>query len=487
MHEFGHCLQQLLTGEQYRDISGLNGLGHDTVEFTGQVLEQWCFSKEFLIWMSSHYQTGEPIPADVMDRLMTVIRTQTSWTTANLLLIMLFDFEVHRTYGDERSAQEVFDALNTEVGHLQWPESVRPFNSGEFIASSYAARVYSYKWSGVLASTAFEQFVSNGVFDPVTGRAFREAFFTHGDSRSLMKSLEAFLGAPYAGRLIAPPNTGDLPQADSTTDPSAPLISQLNTSQQLMIRLNDAVPRASEVATQYLNYWFKRTFPALAGNVTVEDLHKLDGTLSPQMHKAVTDHALSAPDAASRTAMAESVRPGVYSLSRIPEGWGFSVPVPRAVALTQHDNADNSGGAVLYRLGNPLEGYGNLTALKDSLNEDGDAQDEVNTAPLEENFLARLVTDLRAEQKTTVSNVLLDGPGEGEEVTAWVSRMEAAADVGDKLDLADAMDERELRLKQKKLDDWLRGNPFITGGDRVAWWKAVQDLQKTVANTPLPG
>lgn len=412
----------------------------------------------------------------------------------------------------------------------------------------------------------------------------------------------------------------NLLQAGSATDPSAPLISQLNTSQQQMIRLNDAVPRSSQVAKQHLDYWFTRAFPTLAGTVTVKeilvcrlqeeaipqsertadgpafkrrvtdtvpldtlfwravagqfsareffdelgninivtnkddftdmpaalnsrdakeeikrllnstpasyerlltralddfwdkpadfsqgrnvgdwlahefatqlraqaDLHRLDAKLSLPMHKAVTEHALAAPDAASRAELAERVRPGVYSLSITPEGWGFSVPVSGAIALTQHDNVDYPGAAVLYGPGNPLETYEDLTALKTSLAADDNAQDKVDTAPMAEHFLSRLVTDLRATQKAAMSDALLGGPAEAEPLPTWVARMDVAVNVRDQVDLAGAMDERELRLNRKKLNDWLHSNPNVTGGDRVAWWKAVQDLQKTMVDTPPP-
>ncbi|MBT2296711.1 dermonecrotic toxin domain-containing protein [Pseudomonas fluorescens] len=217
------------------------------------------------------------------------------------------------------------------------------------------------------------------------------------------------------------------------------------------------------------------------------DLHRLDGMLSLPMHKALTDLGLSAQDAASRAKLAERFRPGVYSLSITPEGWGFEVPIPYAVALTQHDNPDNPACAVLYSPGAPLETYADLSALKSSLAKDDNAQDKVNTAPIAERFLARLVTQLRAEQKTAMSNVLLGGPARGEKLSNWVARLDAAANLRDGLDLAGAMDEREWRLNQKKLDDWLRANPNVTGSERVAWWRALQDLQQAMEDkTPPP-
>ncbi|WP_260959513.1 dermonecrotic toxin domain-containing protein [Pseudomonas citri] len=217
------------------------------------------------------------------------------------------------------------------------------------------------------------------------------------------------------------------------------------------------------------------------------DLHRLDGTLGQPLHKAATEHALSAPDAASRARLAARDRPGIFSLSVTPEGWWSSVPMPGAVVLTQRDNADDPDGTMLYRPGNPLEAYADLRALKTNLTSDeNNARDEVNTASLDEDFLARLVADLRLVQKTAVGDALLDGPGEGEAINAWMTRVDDAASLRDRLDLAGAMDERALRLYQKKLDDWLHGNPNVTGSDRVAWWRAVQALQAALEDTPQP-
>ena len=412
----------------------------------------------------------------------------------------------------------------------------------------------------------------------------------------------------------------DLPLADSAALADAPLVSQLKASQQHMIRLNNAIPRPSNVLRQHLDYWFRRTFPALAGTMTVHelsvrtlreetipaaqrtaygpatrrtvtdilfletlllqavagridphavlrdmdnieivtcrdstttapaalnehavkteiqrlisttpalyerlliraldecwnkpadfsqarnvsdwladelarqlkaqaDLHRLDTTLSPQMHKALTDYALSAPDAASRAGMAERVRPGVYSLSFTPRGWGFAVPISATVALTRHDNTNDPGGAVLYCPGRPLEVYDDLAALKANLQQEGNAEDEVSTTPITESFLTRLVADLRTTQKTAISRVVSNGPAAGEELAAWVNRLDAAADIGARLDLANAMDERELRLNLKKLNEWLHGNPHVTGGDRLAWWRATQALHDSLLDTPPP-
>ncbi len=194
LHEFGHCLQHLLTAAPYRVISGIGQLSHDTSEFVSQVLEQFCFNQSFLVWLSGHFQTGQPLPEEIANRLNQFVQTQTSWETATVLLTGLVDFELHRTYGDGRTPHEVFTGVNAEIGLLQWPDDVRPVNSFEQLVGDYGARTYSYKWSGVLATQAFERFVRDGLFNPSTGKAFRDAFITPGDIRPLTESLALFLG-----------------------------------------------------------------------------------------------------------------------------------------------------------------------------------------------------------------------------------------------------------------------------------------------------
>ena len=115
----------------------------------------------------------------------------------------LFDFELHRCHGDGRSVQQVFEDVQQEVSHLQLPSYSRFANSFDYMVTGYGASVYAYKWSGVLASEAFKRFQQDWVFNAQTGKAFREVFFSPGDSHSLLTALETFLGRPIADDLFA--------------------------------------------------------------------------------------------------------------------------------------------------------------------------------------------------------------------------------------------------------------------------------------------
>ncbi|SEO67579.1 M3 family metallopeptidase [Pseudomonas sp. NFACC39-1] len=195
-HEFGHCLHHVLTRAEYRDVSGITELSRDTSEFAGMLLEQWCFTRQCLVRLSKHYQTGAAMPDDIADQLLTFANTQASWETAALLRNALFDMELHLTHGDGRTAQQVFDQVSAQVGHLPVWGSDRWPNGLDYMVTGYAARIYAYAWSKALAITVFQRFEQEGLFNGTTGRALRETIFGPGDSRPLAESVAAFTGRP---------------------------------------------------------------------------------------------------------------------------------------------------------------------------------------------------------------------------------------------------------------------------------------------------
>lgn len=201
-HEFGHCLQHVLTRSPHLWLSGISRLGRDSGEFAGQIFEQWCLSRDFLLWLAAHYQTGARLSSERIDAALSAIRTQTSWQTAQLLMSARFDFELHCSQGDGRSVQQIFEDIQQEFPQIQSPANCRFANSFDYMVTGYEASVYAYKWSGVLASQAFTRFQRDGVFNVQAGMAFREAFFSPGDSRSLLDSLGVFLEQPLDGGLL---------------------------------------------------------------------------------------------------------------------------------------------------------------------------------------------------------------------------------------------------------------------------------------------
>lgn len=201
-HEFGHCLHHILTRSPHYTLSGISQLGRDTSEFAGQLFERWCFSRTFLLWLAAHYQTGEGLTADQIDKALISIQTHSSWQTARLLMAGLFDFQLHRSQGDGRSVRQVFEDVQQEIPHLKLSSYSRLANSFDYMVTGYGASVYAYTWSDTLATEAFKRFERDWIFNVRTGKAFREAVFSPGDSRSLLSSLETFLERPLAEDLF---------------------------------------------------------------------------------------------------------------------------------------------------------------------------------------------------------------------------------------------------------------------------------------------
>ncbi|WP_431481678.1 M3 family metallopeptidase [Pseudomonas thivervalensis] len=192
-HEFGHCLHHVLTQAEYRDVSGITELSRDTAEFAGVLFEQWCFTKPCLLRVAKHHQTGEPLPDNIADQLLLYLNTQTSWDTALFLRDALFDMELHRSHDDGRTAQQVFDHVSVQIGHLPVSANERWPNGLDYLVTGYGAGIYAYAWSKELARNVFQKFERDGLFNPATGRALREMIFGPGDSRPLAESIQAFL------------------------------------------------------------------------------------------------------------------------------------------------------------------------------------------------------------------------------------------------------------------------------------------------------
>lgn len=195
-HEFGHCLQHILTRSPHHILSGISQMGRESAEFAGQFFERWCLSKAFLLWLAAHHQTGERLSETRVELALAAIQTQTSQATALLQMGALLDFELHRCHGDGRSVQQVFTGVQREAMQLQLPAYCRFANGFDYLVTGYEALVYAYLWSGKLAAQAFKRFEQQWVFNPATGRAFRETFFSSGDPGSLLTAVQRFLGHP---------------------------------------------------------------------------------------------------------------------------------------------------------------------------------------------------------------------------------------------------------------------------------------------------
>lgn len=194
-HEFGHGLHHLLTRVEHVGVSGINGVAWDAVELPSQFMENWCWEPEGLALISGHYETGKPLPQDLLDKMLAAKNFQSGLMMVRQLEFSLFDFELHASHGDGRSVLEVLEGIRDEVSVMRPPVYNRfPNSFAHIFAGGYAAGYYSYKWAEVLSADAFSKFEEEGVLNPQTGRAFREAILARGGSQAPMVLFVDFRG-----------------------------------------------------------------------------------------------------------------------------------------------------------------------------------------------------------------------------------------------------------------------------------------------------
>jgi oligopeptidase A len=196
-HEFGHGLHHLLTRIDYPAVAGINGVSWDAVELPSQFMENWCWEREALQLISGHFQTGEPIPDPLYQKMKAAKNFQSAMQMVRQLEFSLFDFRIHREY-DPSLGGRIYPILNQvreQVAVMQPPVFNRFAHSFSHIfAGGYAAGYYSYKWAEVLSADAFSLFEEQGIFDQASGESFLRNILEQGGSKDAMQLFVAFRG-----------------------------------------------------------------------------------------------------------------------------------------------------------------------------------------------------------------------------------------------------------------------------------------------------
>ena len=195
-HEFGHGLHHLLTRVDEAAVSGIHGVARDAVELPSQFMENWCYDGETLRGFARHWQTGEPLPRALLEKLQASRTFLSALATVRQLEFALFDLRLHRDHDPARGARvlETLDRVRDEVSVLRPPEYNRMPNSfAHVFAGGYAAGYYSYKWAEVLSADAFAAFEESR-FAPETGHRFRDTVLAQGGSRDAMELFVEFRG-----------------------------------------------------------------------------------------------------------------------------------------------------------------------------------------------------------------------------------------------------------------------------------------------------
>ncbi|PJX27428.1 oligopeptidase A [Psychrobacter sp. L7] len=196
-HEFGHGLHHLLTQVTVGDVAGVNGVEWDAVELPSQFMENWAWDSEGIALISSHVDTDEPLPTDKLDALLAVKNFQSGMQTLRQIEFALFDLLIHAHTPalDYEGILATLDAVRRDVALMHTPDYNRFANGFSHIfAGGYAAGYYSYKWAELLSADAFSKFEEDGIFNPITGKAFRETILSVGGSFPAKTNFENFRG-----------------------------------------------------------------------------------------------------------------------------------------------------------------------------------------------------------------------------------------------------------------------------------------------------
>jgi peptidyl-dipeptidase Dcp len=195
LHEFGHALHGMLSKTTYSNLSGTS-VYRDFVELPSQIMENWAVEKEFLDRFAVHYESGEKIPADLVQRIKDSENFNTGYATLRQLSLGFLDMNWHTLeapyQGDLKDFEEEAMKKTQLFPHVEGVAMSTQFS--HLFAGGYAAGYYSYKWSEVLDADAFSLFRQNGLFDKATAKSFRENILQRGGTEHPMELYKRYRG-----------------------------------------------------------------------------------------------------------------------------------------------------------------------------------------------------------------------------------------------------------------------------------------------------
>jgi oligopeptidase A len=195
-HEFGHLLHQCLSRVEIRSLAGAN-VAWDFVELPSQIMENWTWEREALDLFARHYQTGEPIPRELFEKMVNARNFRAANGQMRQLGLGYTDLALHREWKPDhdpiqfaRDLMQQFSPAPLAQDHAMFASFTHLFGS----PVGYGAGYYSYKWAEVLDADAFTQFHRRGVFSRDVGERFRNSILARGDSQDPAQLYRDFMG-----------------------------------------------------------------------------------------------------------------------------------------------------------------------------------------------------------------------------------------------------------------------------------------------------
>ena len=195
-HEFGHALHGMLADTNYTSLSGTS-VSWDFVELPSQVLENWCYEKEALELFAKHYETGETIPMEYVEKIKESASFHEGMQTLRQLSFGLLDMQWHGNESPE-TIKSVKEFENNAFADTKlYPDVAENCMSTAFshiFQGGYSAGYYSYKWAEVLDADAFEYFLEKGIFNKEVAMKFKENVLSKGGTEKPMELYKRFRG-----------------------------------------------------------------------------------------------------------------------------------------------------------------------------------------------------------------------------------------------------------------------------------------------------
>lgn len=195
LHEFGHSLHGMFANTKYKSLSGTN-VYWDFVELPSQFMENYAVEKDFLNTFAFHYQTGEPLPDELIQRIVKSRNFNVAYACLRQLSFGLLDMAYYTKETEFDDDVKEFEKSAWKETQLlpQVPEACMSVQFSHIMAGGYSAGYYSYKWAEVLDADAFSLFKQNGIFDSATAQRFRDNVLSKGGTEPPMDLYIRFRG-----------------------------------------------------------------------------------------------------------------------------------------------------------------------------------------------------------------------------------------------------------------------------------------------------
>ncbi len=196
LHEFGHALHGIFANTRFASLSGTS-VYWDFVELPSQLMENFAVEPDFLNTFAAHYETGEPIPADLIQRIIDSRNFQVAYACIRQVSFGLLDMAYYTLTEPFSADVKAFESKAWERAQLlkEIPGTCMTVQFGHIMSGGYAAGYYSYKWAEVLDADAFAVFKEHGIFDRETAQRFRDCILSRGGTEHPMTLYKRFRGS----------------------------------------------------------------------------------------------------------------------------------------------------------------------------------------------------------------------------------------------------------------------------------------------------